>query len=53
VALGRTGYRAIEVLPLDAGGTVVHLKGFGPIRVFRAVSRDGSTTLNRERSSAT
>jgi hypothetical protein len=41
VDLDRTGYRAVGLLPIDAGGTVVHLKGFGPIRVFRAVSRDG------------
>jgi putative transposase len=41
VDLDRGGYRAVGLLPIDAGGTVVHLKGFGPIRVFRAVSRDG------------
>jgi putative transposase len=41
VDLNRGGYRAVGVLPIDAGGTLVHLKGFGPIRVFKAVSRDG------------
>ncbi len=37
----RGGYRAVGVLPIAAAGAVVHLKGFGPIRVFKAVSRDG------------
>jgi putative transposase len=41
VDLDRTGYRAVGELPIAAAGTIVHLKGFGPIRVFKAVSRDG------------
>ena len=28
---------------IEAGGTVVHLEGYGLIRVFRIVSRDGDT----------
>ena len=41
VDLDRTGYRAVGALPIDAVGTIVHLKGFGSIRVFKVVSRDG------------
>ena len=41
VDLDRMGYRAVGVLPIDAAGTIVHLKGFGAIRVFKVVSRDG------------
>ena len=41
VDLDRTGYRAVGLLPIDAAGTIVHLKGFGSIRVFKVVSRDG------------
>ena len=41
VDLDRRGYQAVGVLPIAAAGTVVHLKGFGSIRVFKAVSRDG------------
>ena len=41
VDLDRVGYRPVGALPIAASGTVVHLKGFGPIRVFKAVSRDG------------
>ncbi len=41
VDLDRAGYRAVGSQPIEASGTIVHLKGFGPIRVFKAVSRDG------------
>ena len=41
VDLDRGGYRSVGTLPIAASGTVVHLKGFGPIRVFKTVSRDG------------
>jgi Transposase DDE domain len=41
VDLDRRGYQAVALAPIAAAGTVVHLKGFGPIRVFKAVSRDG------------
>ena len=35
------GYRAVAEVAIAAGGTVVHLEGFGSIRVFKVVSRDG------------
>lgn len=41
VDLDRRGYQAIATIPIPAGGVVVHLEGFGPVRVFKAVSRDG------------
>lgn len=41
VDLDRGGYRAVGEQPIAAAGTVVHLRGFGPIRVFKAASRDG------------
>jgi hypothetical protein len=41
VDLDRRGYRPVSHVPIAAGGTVVHLEGFGPIKVFKAVSRDG------------
>jgi hypothetical protein len=41
VDLDRRGYRAVASVPIDPAGTIVHLEGFGPIRVFRVVSRDG------------
>ena len=43
VDLDRRGYRAVSEAAIAATGTVVHLEGFGPIRVFRVVSRDGDT----------
>ncbi len=43
VDLDRQGYRAVAEVAIAAGGTVVHLEGFGSIRVFRVVSRDGDT----------
>jgi putative transposase len=41
VDLERQGYRAIADVAITATGTIVHLEGFGPIKVFKAVSRDG------------
>jgi putative transposase len=41
VDLDRRGSRAVGELDIAAGGTVVHLQGFGSIRVFKVVSRDG------------
>jgi hypothetical protein len=41
VDLGRQGYRAVAEVAIDAAGTIVHLEGFGSIRVFKVVSRDG------------
>jgi putative transposase len=41
VDLDRRGYQAIAAIAIPAGGVVVHLEGFGPIRVFKVVSRDG------------
>jgi putative transposase len=39
----RQGLKAVEATTIEAGGTVVHLEGYGLIRVFRIVSRDGDT----------
>ncbi len=41
VDLNRQGYQAVALVPIDPAGTIVHLEGFGPIRVFKVVSRDG------------
>lgn len=41
VDLARAGYRAVSETAIDEAGTVVHLEGFGSIRVFKVVSRDG------------
>ena len=41
VDLDRRGYRAVAAIPIPAEGAVVHLEGFGSIRVFKVVSRDG------------
>ena len=41
VDLNRQGYQALALVPIDPAGTIVHLEGFGPIRVFKVVSRDG------------
>ncbi len=43
VNLDRQGTKAVGETAIEAGGTVVHLKGYGLIRVFRIVSRDGDT----------
>jgi putative transposase len=39
----RTGSRAVSEVDLPASGHVVHLKGYGLIRVFRIVTPDGDT----------
>lgn len=39
----RTGSRAVSEVDLPPGGQVVHLKGYGLIRVFRIVTPDGDT----------
>ncbi len=39
----RRGYRAIAEVAFDGPSVVVHLEGFGSVRVFRVVSRDGDT----------
>jgi putative transposase len=41
VDLDRQGYRAVASVPIAPTGTIVHLEGFGPVRVFKVVSRDG------------
>jgi putative transposase len=41
VDLDRGGYAPVGRSAVAAAGTTVHLKGFGPIKVFKAVSRDG------------
>jgi putative transposase len=41
VNLDRQGLKAVSQTALAAGGTVVHLEGYGLIRVFKIVSRDG------------
>lgn len=43
VDLDRRGYRAASEVAIAAEGTVVHLQGFGSVRVFRVVSPDGDT----------
>jgi putative transposase len=41
VDLDRRGYRPVSETVIAAAGTIVHLQGFGAIRVFKVVSRDG------------
>jgi len=41
VDLDRQGYREVAGLPIPPEGAVVHLKGFGSVKVFKVVSRDG------------
>lgn len=43
VNLDRQGNRAISELPISAGGTVVHLEGFGLVKAFRIVATNGDT----------
>jgi hypothetical protein len=38
-----TGNRAVQTIDIAPEGTVVHLKGYGMIRVFRIVTPDGDT----------
>ena len=41
VNLDRQGLKPVSQTAIVAGGTVVHLEGYGLIRVFKIVSRDG------------
>ena len=41
VNLDRQGLKPVSRTAIAAGGTVVHLEGYGLIRVFKIVSRDG------------
>lgn len=41
VDLDRQGYRPVSETAVAEAGAVVHLEGFGPIRVFKVVSQDG------------
>ncbi len=41
VDLDRQGYRAVSDLAFATSSLVVHLQGFGSVRVFKVVSRDG------------
>jgi putative transposase len=41
VNLDRQGLKAVGATAIEAGGTVVHLQGYGLIRVFKIVARDG------------
>jgi putative transposase len=43
VNLDRQGLKAVGATAIEASGTIVHLEGYGLIRVFRIVSRDGDT----------
>jgi putative transposase len=43
VNLDRQGNRAIQELAIAAGGTVVHLEGFGLVKAFRIVASNGHT----------
>jgi putative transposase len=43
VNLERRGNQAVSEAAIEAGGTVVHLQGYGMVRVFRIVPRDGDT----------
>jgi len=39
----RTGNRSISETPISSTGTVVHVEGFGLVKAFRIVAKDGST----------
>ena len=41
VDLNRNGYQSVDSVAIEACGTIVHLEGFGSIKVFKVVSRDG------------
>lgn len=43
VSLDRGGHRPVSDLLIAAAGTVVHLQGFGLVKVFRIVAPDGDT----------
>jgi len=42
VDLDRQGYQAVADLPFVTAAIVVHLQGFGSVKVFKVVSRDGN-----------
>ena len=41
VDFNRRGYQAVADAPIEPTGTIVHLEGFGSIKVFKVVSPDG------------
>ena len=41
VALDRQGYSQISKLEITSTGSIVHLEGFGSIKVFKIVAKDG------------
>jgi hypothetical protein len=41
----RSGYRPVGEVEVPPGGLVVHLKGYGVVKVFRSVSRDGDAEI--------
>jgi hypothetical protein len=43
VNLNRQGNRPVSDLPISPAGTVVHLEGFGLVKVFRIVATNGDT----------
>jgi putative transposase len=43
VNLERTGLRPVSQTLIEATGTIVHLEGYGLIKVFRIEAKDGST----------
>jgi hypothetical protein len=43
VNLDRQGNRPVSQLPISPSGTVVHLEGFGLVKVFRIVATNGDT----------
>lgn len=43
VNLDRTGNRPLQEVPIAASGTIVHLEGFGLVKVFRIVATNGDT----------
>lgn len=43
VNLDKQGYQPIRELPISEKGTIVHLKGYGLIKVFKIVSPHGDT----------
>lgn len=43
VNLDRQGNRPVSELPIAASGTIVHLEGFGLVKVFRIEATDGHT----------
>jgi putative transposase len=43
VSVAKGTYQAVSQVPLTAQGTVVHLKGYGQVKLFRLVTPDGDT----------